>query len=429
MEKLKNSKKLKIILSVVLIAVLSLAAYKFYSGRIVEISDEEIALAGGVTPYMFGAKGDGVTNDTKAVQAAIDYASRQGKGGVVVIPEGVFSVKDLQYRKNVKIIGSGEKSVLLADPSSKVWSGILHCNNIDTVEIRNVTFDGNKPIVYGNTEEGTMLIWIVSCKNVTITDCTFRNNWFAGISIKKSSDIVIEKNKFIELDCGVITADAPSSNIIINDNYFDGAEYSEPISIYAMKAGYHENITITNNVIKNHTKGNGILLRAVKSVVVKNNIIDNNCTGIYATYSTYNGVDYGVYDAVIEDNVIINSVYEGVLIDSFNNSKFVNNTIQDSGVFGILVRGSNGSEINDNILIYGNINYHKRLPYNGFSINVQNMENSSVKNNKINILEGTLAGDRKPVIINDKIATVAANNEFAGNEIIPETDAYALRNE
>ncbi|NLU26720.1 MAG: hypothetical protein GXX00_06175, partial [Hungateiclostridium thermocellum] len=254
-------------------------------------------------------------------------------------------------------------------------------------------------------------------------------NWFAGISIKKSSDIVIEKNKFIELDCGVITADAPSSNIIINDNYFDGAEYSEPISIYAMKAGYHENITITNNVIKNHTKGNGILLRAVKSVVVKNNIIDNNCTGIYATYSTYNGVDYGVYDAVIEDNVIINSVYEGVLIDSFNNSKFVNNTIQDSGVFGILVRGSNGSEINDNILIYGNINYHKRLPYNGFSINVQNMENSSVKNNKINILEGTLAGDRKPVIINDKIATVAANNEFAGNEIIPETDAYALRNE
>ena len=57
------------------------------------------------------------------------------------------------------------------------------------------------------------------------------------------------------MDCGVLTADLPSSNILINDNYFDGAEWSEPVSIYAMKAGYHENVTITNNVIKNHIGG------------------------------------------------------------------------------------------------------------------------------------------------------------------------------
>lgn len=428
MEKIKNSKKLKILLSIIIIAVLSLTVYKFYSGRIVEISEEEIALAGGITPYMFGAKGDGVTNDTKAVQAAIDYAAEKGKDGIVVIPEGVFSVKDLKYRKNVKIIGSGEKSVLLSDPSCLTWSGIMHCKKIDSVYIQNVTFDGNKPIVPGNTEEGTVLLWVESCTNVNITDCTFRNNWYLGICIKKSKDIIIERNKFIELDCGVLTADLPSSNILINDNYFDGAEWSEPVSIYAMKAGYHENVTITNNVIKNHIGGNGILLRAVKSVVVKNNIIDNNCTGIYATYSTYNGVDYGVYDAVIEDNVIINSVYEGILIESFNNSKFVNNTIQDSGAFGILVRGSNGSEINGNNLLYSNINNMKRLPYNGFSINIESMENSSAKNNKTNILAGTLSSDRKPVIISNNVISLAANNEFTNNEVNFE-NAYAAINE
>lgn len=430
MEKLKNSKKLKILLSIILIAVLSLAIYKFYSGRIVEISEEEIALAGGITPYMFGAKGDGVTNDTKAVQAAIDYAAEKGKDGIVVIPEGVFSVKDLKYRKNVKIIGSGEKSVLLSDPSCLTWSGIMHCKKIDSVYIQNVTFDGNKPIVPGNTEEGTVLLWVESCTNVNITDCTFRNNWYLGICIKKSKDIIIERNKFIELDCGVLTADLPSSNILINDNYFDGAEYSEPISIYAMKPGYHENITITNNVIKNHTKGSGILLRAVKSAVVKNNTIDNCCTGIYLTTKTYSGVEYGVYNAIIEDNVIINSVYEGVIIDSFNNSKFVNNTIQDSGVFGILVRGSNGSEIDGNNLVYSNINTLRRLPYNGFSINVKSMENSSVSNNRINILEGTLASDRTPIIISENNMVLAANNEFADNVINPETEnVYAMINE
>lgn len=430
MKKFYKSNKHIVLLCIFLIVVLSLAIYKFYSGKIIEISDEEIALAGGITPYMFGAKGDGVTNDTKAVQAAIDYASKNGNGSIVLIPEGVFSVKDLKYKKNIKIIGSGEKSVLLADPRCVTWSGILHCNNIESVYIQNVTFDGNKPIVDGNQSEGTVLIWVTSCNDVNITDCTFRNNWYLGICIKKSKDIVIEKNKFLELDCGVLTADLPSSNILINDNYFDGAEYSEPISIYAMKAGYHENITITNNVIKNHTKGSGILIRAAKTVVVKNNTIDNCCTGIYLTSSKYSDVEYGVYDATIEENVITNCIYEGVLMVNFNNSKLIKNTIQDSGVFGILVKGSSGSEINDNTLLYTNINNISRLPYNGFSITVRIMTNSSVKNNKINILEGTLAHDRTPININENNITLAANNEFADNEVNPATDSvYAVRNE
>ena len=429
MKKFYKSNKYIILLCIFFVVVLSLTIYRLYSGRIIEISDEEIALAGGITPYMFGAKGDGVTNDTKAVQAAIDYASRKGKDSIILIPEGVFSVKDLKYRENIKIIGSGEKSVLLADPSCVSWSGILHCNKVNSIYIQNVTFDGNKPIVEGDTSKGTVLVWIDSCKNVNITDCTFRNNLYLGICIKKSKDIVIERNKFLELDCGILTADLPSSNILINDNYFDGAEYSEPISIYAMKAGYHENITITNNVIKNHTKGSGILIRAAKSVVVKNNTIDNCCTGIYLTSSKYSGVEYGVYDTIIEENIITNCIYEGVLIENFNNSKLIKNTIQDSGVFGILVKGSIGSEVNENNLLYTNISNTKRTPYNGFSITIRSMVNSSVKTNKINIIEGTIASDRTPIIINENSATPDANNEFANNVVNPATvNVFAVRN-
>jgi hypothetical protein len=42
-----------------------------------------------VTPYDFGAAGNGTTNDTAAVQAAITYVEGQG-GGVVYFPEGDF---------------------------------------------------------------------------------------------------------------------------------------------------------------------------------------------------------------------------------------------------------------------------------------------------------------------------------------------------
>lgn len=47
-----------------------------------EISDKVIA---DVTDPQFGAKGDSFTDDTKAIQAAIDYVAAQG-GGVVVLP-------------------------------------------------------------------------------------------------------------------------------------------------------------------------------------------------------------------------------------------------------------------------------------------------------------------------------------------------------
>ena len=61
------------------------------------ILDDDIAMSGimGLTPQLFGAKGDGTTNDTKAVQKAIDYASKNGDYNVVFIPEGTYPVRNL----------------------------------------------------------------------------------------------------------------------------------------------------------------------------------------------------------------------------------------------------------------------------------------------------------------------------------------------
>src|SRR2546430_2612886 len=63
----------------------------------------------------FGAKGDGQTLDTPAVQAAIDACTRD-KGGTVVVPAGDFIVGTVELKSNVtlhvsaagRLLGSGK---------------------------------------------------------------------------------------------------------------------------------------------------------------------------------------------------------------------------------------------------------------------------------------------------------------------------------
>ena len=52
------------------------------------------------------AKGDGITDDTSAIQNAIDLASQAG-GGDVVIPNGDYSIETLFLKRGVRLVGQG----------------------------------------------------------------------------------------------------------------------------------------------------------------------------------------------------------------------------------------------------------------------------------------------------------------------------------
>lgn len=413
---LKISKDKKYIVLFTILFIIFACIIIYNNSRVIEISDEEIALAGGITPKMFGAVGDGKANDSKAFQAAIDYVSKSNKYDTLYVPEGTYSVRNLRLKKNVSLVGVGEKSVLIADPSCKTWDGILYISDIDSANISKLTFDGNKPIIPGNTQEGTVNVWIVSSKKININNCVFQNNNFLGICIKKSDTIIIGSNNFINLDCGVITTDKPSDNLTITNNYFDGAEYSEPISIFALGEGYHHNVIITDNIIKNHTKGSGILIRAVKDVIVRNNIIDNCGTGIFCTASKYGSMEYGVYNATIEDNKISNTIYEGILLTNINNSKLQNNIVENAGSYGLLTKKVNETTIESNL--FSETNTAGR-PYHGFTMTITGMINSSVINNIIEIYDQTTSADRSPISIGsiNGSTSTSSDNLFSDNRV------------
>src|SRR5215468_4359465 len=63
----------------------------------------------------YGAKGDGVTLDTAALQAAID-ACNKDQGGTVLVPAGVFVIGSVELKSNVTLhIAAGGKLLGSAD--------------------------------------------------------------------------------------------------------------------------------------------------------------------------------------------------------------------------------------------------------------------------------------------------------------------------
>lgn len=105
----------------------------------------------------FGAKGDGQTNDTAAIQAAID-ACYKDKGGTVLVPAGVFVTGTIELKSNVtlhlaaqgKILGSADgKHYHPADaiPTTGEWTmGDGNTGLIFAANAENITIEGNGTI-------------------------------------------------------------------------------------------------------------------------------------------------------------------------------------------------------------------------------------------------------------------------------------------
>jgi polygalacturonase len=99
----------------------------------------------------FGAKGDGKSLDTAALQSAIDTCTRDG-GGTVLVPAGTFQIGTTELKSNVTLhIAAGATLLGSADGTQ------YHA--VDAIPLH-----GDTTLVDGNWA----LLFAVKAKNVTI---------------------------------------------------------------------------------------------------------------------------------------------------------------------------------------------------------------------------------------------------------------------
>lgn len=138
----------------------------------------------------FGAKGDGRSDDTKAIQKCIN------SNKFVYFPKGVYIVTFISNFKNGAIIkGDGaDKSVIKS--SAAINNSVIEVTS-ENVTIKDICIDGNgdkmpKPTI----GDGAQCIAAVNADGLKIMNSRFLNAYNKTITIVSSSNCVIEKSRF-----------------------------------------------------------------------------------------------------------------------------------------------------------------------------------------------------------------------------------------
>lgn len=168
----------------------------------------------------FGAKGDGKTLDTAAVQAAID-ACNKDKGGTVLVPAGTFVIGTVELKSNVtlhiaaqgKLLGSTDgKQYHASDaiPLDGGWTmGDGNVGLIFAANAENITIEGNGIIdgrgtqfrsdtkgvlppagITGNHRPYHLLFY--QCKNLTVRDISLINSAYHSVRVCMCSYVKLE---------------------------------------------------------------------------------------------------------------------------------------------------------------------------------------------------------------------------------------------
>jgi parallel beta-helix repeat protein len=307
----------------------------------------------------FGATGDGYTDDTAAIQRALDAAYQAG-GGIVQLPAGTFIIRGtadpshggLQIRSNTELVGAGVGTtvVKLADDWTGKISGLIRTPPSGEAEhdivIRDLTVDGNKTHAQGDVDgimtgylpgspkfDSNILIERVEVENVsrigfnpheqthnlTIRDSVSHDNGWDGFEADYVSQAVYENDVAYNNGRHGFNVVTHSSDVILRND----ASYGNGVDGIVVQRGSEDTaftarvLLEANNVYGNG--GNGIELKRVDdSQVLANSIHDNGFDGIHIEASNRNTIDS---NQITDNSRAAPGSYNGITIEPYSGSQ------------------------------------------------------------------------------------------------------------
>jgi Pectate lyase superfamily protein len=202
-----------------------------------------------------GARGDGVSDDTAAIQKAIDGA---GKNATIKFPEGVYPVSNLQVinRSDLVFAGEGKRSVIKQKIGA---SRMATFDGSSDIVITQLGFDANGVKSYGG-------LVFYAAKRVRV-----ENNWFWDGAPKP-----VEGTDRYSIVFG--KGGAPSQDVQIVNNIIDDLQ---------LEVNHARRVAIDGNVVTRAVKTAGIGIFTVGEnaiaedyKIVNNKIVDPRGAGI-----------------------------------------------------------------------------------------------------------------------------------------------------
>lgn len=305
----------------------------------------------------FGATGDGTTNDTVAIQSALDSGA-----AFVYFPKGTYAVSYLTVNNNQKLFGTGIQSIILAtNATADAPAGIISANNKSGIEICDLKLQGiNRPQNNISTnQDGDRGISFDTCSDINIHDCEVSGFWSFGIVCSGGSNIRINNNYVNNI--GNQSCIAVSNQVIqatVSNNICQNGK------LYGVEAeNFSSNLTIVGNVIDNCVAGialvRGISHTAVTGNKIRNCNNTNTISGSSGIGLYYVGSSTEVlYDISTTGNVVSdNNAYALNINGGHQNLTFAGNTFQNSNTntTNKLVEIVAGTGTKQNVVFTGNI--------------------------------------------------------------------------
>ena len=289
----------------------------------------------------FGAVGDGVANDTAAIQAALDSGAKKIK-----IPSGDYLVgSTISITSPVEIEGSGRVFSNNQITIFRVLSSNVSIKNIEIEGAGNSSYNTlNRLIEVLGTDNGAATA-PTRLTNIKIKDCKLHSVGRCGIYAQYIESSIISDNHIS--DAGYAGIEIKSSiELNISSNFISdispgtsgnsyGIYLSQTNSADTTRHPTCKRIKVIGNTVKN-VEWEGLDCHGGEDILFLNNIVDN-CGDTNAAI------------AIIHADDEVSTPIEGTL-----NVKIIGNSVINAQEFGIALSAGSSTVKHRNVVISGN---------------------------------------------------------------------------